>query len=112
MAFTCSSSSGFDLSGFDVRRLAALRDVPVRIKEKLDEVDREDAVRVAREFGYTAVGFGVLAFQRAQVRRRELIDALQGDLPSYLARVTDQATATIEEVRTLVDVIRTPGRST
>ena len=31
-----------------------------------------DLVNRARDVGYTAVGFGVLAFQRLQVRRREL----------------------------------------
>ncbi len=40
----------FDLPGVDVDRLAA----------------------VAKDAAYVAVGFGVLAVQRAQVRRREL----------------------------------------
>ena len=35
-----------------------------------------DLVNRARDAGYTAVGFGVLAFQRLQVRRRELTKEL------------------------------------
>jgi hypothetical protein len=35
----------------------------------------QPAVKQATEFGYTAVGFAVLGFQKAQVRRRELVDA-------------------------------------
>jgi hypothetical protein len=31
-----------------------------------------DVNSLLRDAGYTAVGFGILAFQRAQVRRREL----------------------------------------
>ena len=113
MALSCSSlmSSGLDLSDFDLRRLGAVREIPSRIAETIGEVDRDDAVRAAREFGYTAIGFGVLAFQRAQVKRREVMDALQEDAPAYIARVTDQATATLGELRTLVDIVRNPGRS-
>lgn len=113
MAFSCSSlmSSGLDLSDFDLRRLALLRDIPSRITDAIGEVDRDDAVRVARDFGYTAVGFGVLAFQRAQVKRREMMDALQEDAPTYIARVTDQANVALGELRTLVDIVRNQGRS-
>lgn len=104
-------SSGLDLSDFDVRRLAELRDVPSRIADAIGEVDRDEVMRVARDFGYTAVGFGVLAFQRAQVKRREVMDALNEDAPTYIAKVSDQATAVLGELRTLVDVVRNPGRS-
>jgi hypothetical protein len=34
-------------------------------------------VKQATEAGYTAVGFAVLGFQKAQVRRRELVDSLK-----------------------------------
>src|SRR5947209_16282051 len=37
-----------------------------------------DLVNRARDVGYTAVGFGVLAFQRLQVQRRELTKELVG----------------------------------
>jgi hypothetical protein len=34
-------------------------------------------VKQATDFGYTAVGFAVLGFQKLQVRRVELLDALK-----------------------------------
>jgi hypothetical protein len=35
------------------------------------------AVKQVPEVGYTAVGFAVLGFQKAQVRRRELIESIK-----------------------------------
>lgn len=37
----------------------------------------DEVLGAAREIGYIAVGFGVLGFQRAQVRRRELERSLR-----------------------------------
>jgi hypothetical protein len=37
----------------------------------------DEVQRVLRDAGYTAVGFGLLAFQRAQVRRREIERSLR-----------------------------------
>ena len=37
----------------------------------------DNVVGAARELGYIAVGFGVLGFQRAQVRRREIERSLR-----------------------------------
>lgn len=44
----------------------------------------EPLTKLARDAAYVAVGFGVLGFQRAQVRRRELRKRLEG-LASQLA---------------------------
>ncbi|MSO59442.1 MAG: hypothetical protein EXQ63_03860 [Ilumatobacteraceae bacterium] len=41
----------------------------------LQAVLDSDAVKQAKEAGYTAVGFGVLAFQRIQVLRQEMATA-------------------------------------
>ena len=38
----------------------------------------EDPLQQVREAGYTAIGFGVLAYQRLQVRRRELAKEVGG----------------------------------
>ncbi|MGB8857733.1 MAG: hypothetical protein WCC60_00680 [Ilumatobacteraceae bacterium] len=51
----------FDFSGLDANRLAGLDD-------KL--------VAAVRDAAYITIGFGVLAFQQAQVRRREVVKAL------------------------------------
>ncbi len=38
----------------------------------------EPLPKLAKDAAYIAVGFGVLGFQRAQVRRRELLKRLEG----------------------------------
>ena len=42
--------------------------------------DDDDLLARARDAGYTAVGFAVLAFQRLQVQRRELTKELAAEL--------------------------------
>jgi hypothetical protein len=51
----------------------------------------EDLSRTARDAAYVAVGLGVLAVQRAQVRRQELA--------KHLAEPRAQVETTIDEVR-------------
>jgi hypothetical protein len=61
----------FDLSSFDLRKLdlSSLNiDIP--------GVDRDKVVNALRDAAYVTIGFGVLAFQQAQVRRRELVKSL------------------------------------
>lgn len=53
-----------DLTSVDLSRLS-----PSAVREN-------PAVKQATELGYTAVGFAVLGFQKAQVRRRELLETL------------------------------------
>jgi hypothetical protein len=53
----------------------------------------DDILGTARDAAYVAVGLGVLAFQRAQVRRQELIKALsgtRGDLEGRLGGVREE----------------------
>ncbi|MCY7298244.1 MAG: hypothetical protein LH616_03410 [Ilumatobacteraceae bacterium] len=59
--FPTINFSGFDFSGLDANRLAGLDD-------KL--------VGAVRDAAYITIGFGVLAFQQAQVRRREVVQNL------------------------------------
>jgi hypothetical protein len=108
MTFSCPS---IDLSEFDVRRLGVLREIPDRVKDAIADVDVDDVAHIAREVGYTVVGFGVLAFQRAQVQRRAVIDAVQENGPTYFATVSQQASVALDEIRTLIDTVRNPGRT-
>jgi hypothetical protein len=55
-----------------------------------------EAVRVLRNTFYASVGFGVLAFQKAQVRRREVeravrppVEAIVGHLRGVSGQPTD-----------------------
>lgn len=53
----------------------------------------EDLVGTARDAAYVAVGLGVLAVQRAQVRRNELMRALEGprtEIDQRLGEVREQ----------------------
>jgi hypothetical protein len=47
-------------------------------KIDLPEIDADRIANLARDAAYISVGFGVLAFQKTQVRRQELIKQLQG----------------------------------
>ena len=57
-----------------------------------------DPRTLLKDAGYVAVGLGVIAFQRGQVRRRELEKQL-GDAGQQL----DKLSAAVDEVRTLVE---------
>ncbi|CAB4364171.1 MAG: hypothetical protein F2681_00945 [Actinobacteria bacterium] len=61
----CIAFPSFDLSALDVRQL----EFPL--------VD-DKVVALTRDAAYVAIGFGVLAFQQAQVRRRELEKVVSG----------------------------------
>ena len=63
-----------DLSGFDASRLA-------ETNEKL--------VAAVRDAAYVTVGFGVLALQQAQVRRRELVRSLAERFGASKAQVEE-----------------------
>jgi hypothetical protein len=57
-----------------------------------------DPRTLLKDAGYVAVGLGVIAFQRAQVRRREL-EAQLGDAGQQI----DKLAAAVEEARKLVE---------
>nr|MBA2751405.1 hypothetical protein [Actinomycetota bacterium] len=53
----------------------------------------DDVAKTVKEAAYVAIGFGVLGFQEAQVRRRALAKQLQDqrpDLESQLAETRSQ----------------------
>ena len=64
-----------------------------------------DAVARARDAAYTAVGFGILAAQRLQVKRRDLtkdvVDRLGG--PKEVQRYVRQAQVVIDPVLDVVE---------
>ena len=49
----------------------------------------------AKELAYTSVGIGILAFQKAQVRRRELSEEIDKEFPQAKAFVVKQVETTI-----------------
>ena len=64
------------------------------------EVDR--LKQIAKEVAYTSVGIGILAFQKTQVRRRELIEEIHQEFPHATAFVAKQAETTISKVATVL----------
>jgi hypothetical protein len=66
--------SNFDLSKIDLSKI----DLSKLDLSKIDVpgVDGEKLAAALRDATYVTIGFGVLAFQQAQVRRRELVTSL------------------------------------
>jgi hypothetical protein len=84
MTFPNIDLTKFDLSKFDFAKF----DLP---KIDLPDFDADRVANLARDAAYITVGFGVLAFQKAQVRRQELIKQLDASkLP------VDQVTKFVE----------------
>jgi len=75
----------------------------------------DDATTRVRESLYTAVGLGILGFQQAQVRRRQLqkeLARLVADLDERVEPVLDDIEAGLsDEVRPLVASARSALRS-
>jgi len=94
--------SRIDLTKVDVRAIVpgALRNV------RLPEVDAERVVAVAKDAGYTAVGAAVLAFQRAQVRRRELESWVARHVPQASDAIVRAGDAAEQVVATVAKAIR------
>ena len=52
----------------------------------------------AKDLAYTSVGIGILAFQKAQVRRRELSEEIDKEFPQAKAFVVKQVESTISNI--------------
>ena len=59
----------------------------------------DDVTKTVREAAYVAVGFGVLGFQQAQVRRRQLASHLEEQRPSLEAQLAETRTQLVEAAR-------------
>lgn len=81
----------------------------------------DDLTAQARDAAYTAVGFGVLAFQRLQVRRRELVKQVGGreGVARFVHKVEEAVDPVLDDVerrlpeqaRTAVHRARTAGKT-
>ena len=72
----------------------------------MPELTINDVTKTLKDAAYVAVGFGVLAVQRAQVRRRELekrFEVSGGQLRDQLAKVADEVEERLEPVVEAVD---------
>ena len=91
-----------DLTKVDVRAIVpgALRHV------RLPEIGADRVVAAAKDAGYTAVGAAILAFQRAQVRRRELESWVERHAPQASDAVARAGDAAEQLVTTVARAIR------
>jgi hypothetical protein len=69
---------------------------------RIPHIPTDRAVEMAKDAAYTTVGFGVLAFQKTQVRRQEVMAEVQAKLPGVVEEAATQASAAITNLRRLV----------
>ena len=69
---------------------------------RIPQIPTDRAVEMAKDAAYTTVGFGVLAFQKTQVRRQEVMAEVQAKLPGVVDEAVTQATSAITNLRRLV----------
>ena len=62
------------------------------------KIDTDCLQNKAKETAYTSVGIGILAFQKVQVRRRELAEEIDKEFPHAKAFVLKQVETTISNV--------------
>jgi sRNA-binding carbon storage regulator CsrA len=62
------------------------------------DVDLDCLKMKAKELVYTSVGIGILAFQKVQVRRRELSEEIDKEFPQAKAFVIKQVETTISNI--------------
>lgn len=62
------------------------------------DVDLDCLKMKAKELAYTSVGIGILAFQKVQVRRRELSEEIDKEFPQAKAFVIKQVETTISNI--------------
>lgn len=73
------------------------------------DITIEDINKVVKDSAYAAVGFGVLSFQRAQVRRLELTEQIHsnsGAIGSQVAAAREQLTEVVKLVDEQVAPVR------
>jgi hypothetical protein len=74
------------LSGFDWSKMSTID--PAQLADRFAGMD-DKLVSAVRDAAYITVGFGVLAFQQAQVRRRELVSSLSDKFGASRTQVDD-----------------------
>ena len=63
-----------------------------------NDIDLDCLKMKAKELTYTSLGIGILAFQKVQVRRRELSEEIDKEFPQAKAFVVKQVETTISNI--------------
>lgn len=96
------SVPSIDLTKFDLSKVAASVHLPA--------INTEPAIQFAKDAAYITIGIGMLAFQKTQVRRREIITAVQTSLPKIVTEAVAQTETAVSNVMTFVGT-RFPKKS-
>ena len=72
------------------------------VLSRIPHIPTDRAIEIAKDAAYTTVGFGVLAFQKTQVRRQEVVAEVRAKLPVVVEEAVTQATTAITNLRRLV----------
>ncbi len=111
--------SSLDLSKFDINELRKVDVSKFVPNVDLSAIDTDKLTTAVRDAAYITVGFGVLAVEQAQVRRRQLVKAISdsfgtsktyvesllGAVEASLARIDERVEAVEARVDTVVDRI-------
>jgi len=73
------------------------------VLNRLPHLPTERAKDLVKDAAYTTVGFGVLAFQKTQVRRQEIVSELKVKLPVLAEQAVTQVSAALTNLRGLVN---------
>ena len=73
-----------------------------KVLSHLPRIPTDRAKEMAKDAAYTTVGFGVLAFQKSQVRRQEVVSEVRAKLPVVAEEAVAQASAAITNLQRLV----------
>jgi len=96
LKFPSAQIRGIDLTNFDLKKnVEAARENTKRALEL--------ATNLTRDVAYITVGSGVLAFQQAQVRRREVTATVQSRIPSSFGDVTAAGAAVSARVASIAN---------
>jgi len=96
LKFPSAQIPGIDLTNFDLKKnVEAARENTKRALEL--------ATNLTRDVAYITVGSGVLAFQQAQVRRREVTATVQSRIPSSFGDVTAAGAAVSARVASIAN---------
>lgn len=91
-----------DLTKVDIRSI-----VPEQLRHvRLADVDADRVVATAKDAGYTVVGAAVLAFQRAQVKRREIESWVASRAPQASDAIVRAGDVAEHVVATVAKVVR------
>lgn len=96
---------------FDPRRIdVGSLPLPESVKEQLralQDLSDDELKARAKDILYTVVGLGVLAFQRAQVLRRDVTEKLETNAPHCADDLTNLVRTIVTRVQDLVPPSRT-----